>query len=111
MERPAPEVRHNKAMQRFESTTDGHLNVADYVLSDNMLVMTHTAVHPSLRGRGVAAALVEHALAYARAEGLKVIQGQVLRENATMLKMCRELGFKTINLAETPESVGVELAL
>ena len=72
MERPAPEVSHNHAMQRFESTIDGHLNVADYVLSGDRLVMTHTAVHPSLRGRGIAAALVERALAYARTEGLKV---------------------------------------
>ena len=72
MERSAPQVSHNHAMQRFESTIDGHLNVADYVLSGGKLVMTHTAVHPSLRGRGIAAALVEHALAYARAEGLQV---------------------------------------
>lgn len=72
MERAAPDVIHNAAQQRFESTIDGHLNVADYVLSNGTLVMTHTAVHPSLRGHGVAAALVERALAFARAEGLKV---------------------------------------
>jgi acetyltransferase len=48
---------------------------------------------------------------YARAEGLKMIQGQVLHENSTMLKMCRELGFKTIGLPDMPESVVVELAL
>jgi acetyltransferase len=28
-----------------------------------------------------------------RLEGLKTIEGQVLRENLTMLSMCRELGF------------------
>jgi predicted GNAT family acetyltransferase len=68
----APDVIHNAHEQRFESTIDGHLNVADYVLSNGTLVMTHTAVHPSLRGRGVAAALVERALEFARTEGLKV---------------------------------------
>ena len=72
MERSAPEVIHNETLQRFESTIDGHVNVADYVLSNGKLVMTHTAVDPSLRGRGVAAVLVERALAFARAEGLKV---------------------------------------
>ena len=72
MEHPAPDVRHNEALQRFECTLDGHVNVADYVLSNGTLVMTHTAVHPSLQGRGVAAALVERALAFARVEGLKV---------------------------------------
>jgi len=30
---------------------------------------------------------------YARAEGLQTIEGQVLNENATMLRMCMELGF------------------
>jgi acetyltransferase len=68
-------------------------------------------VRSDLKGRGIGWHLMQLIIEYARAEGLKVIQGQVLRENATMLKMCRELGFKTINLAETPESVGVELAL
>jgi len=72
MERPTPEVIHNNAMKRFESTVEGHVNVADYTLSDGKLVMTHTAVHPSLQGRGIAAALIERAFAFARAEGLKV---------------------------------------
>jgi acetyltransferase len=31
---------------------------------------------------------------YARSEGLKRIEGQVLCENATMLNMCHELGFQ-----------------
>ena len=31
---------------------------------------------------------------YARAEGLQTIEGQVLRENTTMLAMCRKLGFE-----------------
>jgi acetyltransferase len=31
---------------------------------------------------------------YAKSEGLKQIFGQVLRENTTMIEMCRSLGFK-----------------
>jgi acetyltransferase len=31
---------------------------------------------------------------YARSEGLKQIFGQVLRENTTMIEMCRSLGFR-----------------
>jgi len=30
---------------------------------------------------------------YALAEGLQIIEGQVLNENTTMLQMCTELGF------------------
>ena len=67
-----PEVIHNTARQRFECTVDGHLNVADYLLSNGLIVMTHTEVHPSLQGRGIAASLVEAALAFARDEKLKV---------------------------------------
>jgi len=31
---------------------------------------------------------------YARSEGLRRIEGQVLAENTVMLQMCRNLGFK-----------------
>lgn len=66
------EVIHNTASQRFECTVEGHLNAANYLLSNGLLVMTHTEVHPSLQGRGIAAALVEAALAFARDDKLKV---------------------------------------
>ena len=36
---------------------------------------------------------MELIITYARAEGLHRIDGQVLRGNVAMLKMCRELGF------------------
>jgi acetyltransferase len=68
-------------------------------------------VRSDLKGQGFGWRLMQLIIEYARTEGLKVIDGQVLRENSTMLKMCRELGFKTISLPDTPESVAVELAL
>jgi acetyltransferase len=68
-------------------------------------------VRSDLKGHGIGWQLMQLMLEYARAEGLKVIDGQVLRENATMLKMCHELGFKTVSLPETPEMVAVEFAL
>jgi acetyltransferase len=34
---------------------------------------------------------------YARGEGLKRVEGQVLRDNSDMLRMCRELGFRVEN--------------
>ncbi len=68
----APDIRHNTGQHRFECTVEGHLCVADYRLADGVMHMTHTGVHPSLEGRGIAAALVAAALAHARARGLKV---------------------------------------
>ena len=46
-----------------------------------------------LKGIGLGWALMELIIEYARNEGLQRIHGEVLRENTTMLKMCRELGF------------------
>jgi acetyltransferase len=50
-------------------------------------------VRSDLRGRGLGWILMQLMLDYARADGLHAVTGQTLRENRTMLKMCRELGF------------------
>ncbi|MEA2890590.1 MAG: acetyltransferase [Bradyrhizobium sp.] len=47
-----------------------------------------------LKGRGLGWALMQLIIEYAKSEGLKRIVGQILQENAVMLKMCRELGFE-----------------
>jgi len=46
-----------------------------------------------LKGKGLGWALMRLLIEYAKAEGLKRLSGIVLRENTTMLTMCRELGF------------------
>jgi acetyltransferase len=46
-----------------------------------------------LKGRGLGWALMQLLIEYAKSEGLKQIYGQVLRENVTMIEMCRNLGF------------------
>jgi acetyltransferase len=50
-------------------------------------------VRSALKGRGLGWLLMRRMIAYARAAGLARIKGQVLTENATMLRMCTELGF------------------
>jgi RimJ/RimL family protein N-acetyltransferase len=47
-----------------------------------------------LKGRGLGWDLMQLVIEYAKAEGLSRLCGQVLQENAAMLKMCRELGFE-----------------
>ncbi len=47
-----------------------------------------------LKGQGLGWKLMELMIEYARNEGLRRIEGQVLRENTAMLRMCRELGFR-----------------
>ena len=60
---------HNAARQRFETTVEGQLCVADYQLRGNVLRMTHTGVPAAVGGRGIAAELVRAALAWAQAQG------------------------------------------
>ena len=67
-----PDIEHNTELHRFECTVEGHVCVADYRLAGRVMQMTHTGVHSSLEGRGIAAALVAEALAHARKHGFKV---------------------------------------
>ena len=67
------EVRHNAAEHRFEVALEGKLAVADYVLRDGEMVMTHTYVPPEFRGKGIAEKVVRAALVYAQEKGLKVV--------------------------------------
>ena len=65
-------VTHNQTASRFELTIDGHTGVAEYVDQGSVWAMNHTYVPDELRGQGVAARLVEAALAAARQAGVKI---------------------------------------
>lgn len=54
-------------------------------------------VRSQLKGHGLGWLLMKHMIAYAKGKGLKVVHGQVLAENGTMLILCGELGFHTID--------------
>jgi RimJ/RimL family protein N-acetyltransferase len=64
-----------------------------------------------LKGRGLGWALMQRIIEYAKSEGLKRIDGQILQENSVMLKMCRELGFEIKTDAEDRGLCDVTLAL
>ena len=51
-------------------------------------------VRSDLKGGGLGWLLMKTMIDYAQAEGLRVIEGEVLRENTMMLRMCTALGFK-----------------
>jgi acetyltransferase len=48
---------------------------------------------------------------YARSEGLRTIEGQVLKDNVTMLQMCAELGFRIASDPDDPSVNVVSLGL
>jgi acetyltransferase len=68
-------------------------------------------VRSDLKGCGLGWQLMQLIVGYARAEGLRRIEGQVLAENTTMLAMCRELGFTIAPDAQDLEIRLVTLAL
>lgn len=72
---PAPDVTvaHNSAASRFEAVVGAHTAVAEYVIYGGRVVFNHTFVPNELRGRGLAEKLVRAGLAWARAEGRKVV--------------------------------------
>ena len=68
-----PPIRDNVAAHRFEMIVDRHAAVATYAISGDTITFIHTVVPEALRGRGIARALVEFALASVRERGLKVV--------------------------------------
>jgi acetyltransferase len=64
-----------------------------------------------LKGRGLGWLLMQTMIEYASADGLRGIEGQVLRDNTTMLRMCGELGFKVEPDPEDPGLCRVVLDL
>lgn len=73
-------------------------------------------VQSSLKGKGLGWALMNLIIQYAAADGIETITGEVLKENSTMLEMCRRLGFSvsstpgddsiaTVTLPVSPEAI------
>ena len=68
------EIRNNEESSRYETTIDGHTAYTAYDQDDSgRVVFTHTVVPDELSGRGLAGALVKHALDDARSRDKKVV--------------------------------------
>jgi uncharacterized protein len=65
-------VVHRPEAQRFEIALEGGVGVCTYRRQDPVLFLTHTEVPVALEGRGVAGALVQATLDWARSEGMRV---------------------------------------
>ena len=60
--------------RRYEAIRDGVvLGFAEYERTDELVVLTHTEVDPSLEGQGVGGALARAALDDVREQGLRVL--------------------------------------
>lgn len=65
-------ITHHPDIGRFEAIVDGLRCEVDYVQDGRVTRITHTGVPRPLEGRGIAAALVSHALDWVRQQGQQV---------------------------------------
>jgi acetyltransferase len=68
-------------------------------------------VRSDAQGRGFGSMLMSRLIAYARKRGLRLLFGSVLRDNQTMLSLCRELGFSISPAVDEPTLFRVSLDL
>ncbi len=67
-----PVVSDNVAAHRFEAHLEGRLaGFAEYQLTDQLVVFTHTEVEPAFEGKGIGSAIARYALDQLRAEGTR----------------------------------------
>ena len=67
-----PVVTDTHGAKRFEAHVDGHhAGFADYQLTDELVVFTHTEVDPAFEGQGVGSAIARHALDQLVAGGIR----------------------------------------
>lgn len=70
----ANEVRNNSEAARYEIFVDGQLaGIADYSVRDDVVVLPHTEIDGSHRGKGLGAELVRFALDDVRASGRTIV--------------------------------------
>lgn len=81
------------------------IGVGRYVLdADDRSCEFALVIADAWQGRGIGHRMLEKLLAVARARGLKVMRGEVLSTNQSMLKLARRLGFK---LARHPDDATI----
>ena len=69
---PKPGKQENVISGRVEIERGGHVAFLEYSLGGNVLELIHTEVPKELRGMGMASALAERGLSWAREKGYKV---------------------------------------
>lgn len=68
------EVAHDPARLRYEARIDGEVaGFAQYILTDELVVFTHTEVDPRFEGKGVGSAIARFALDDVRDDGRRKV--------------------------------------
>lgn len=78
---------------------------------DNAKAEFAVLVRSDLKGRGLGRLLLQRLIEYARGRGISALTGEILEENASMLALCRTLGFDIISVCGAHGVVRATLAL
>jgi acetyltransferase len=78
---------------------------------DNQKAEYAVMVRSDMKGKGLGYVLMTRIINYARSRGIGEVHGDVLRENTTMLEMCRELGFTQKENRDEPGVVEVTIKM
>lgn len=79
--------------------------------ADNVSAEFAILVRSDLKAHGLGWQLMQMIISYGRTKDLRSIEGQVLHENTTMLKMCKELGFAISSVPDASNISAVTLRL
>jgi len=102
------------ALVAVVETADGpvQVGVARYAINpDKTSCEFAVVISDRVQHQGMGTTLMKALMDAGRTQGLSRIEGLVLRDNAAMLKLMRELGFVQSYLADDPECVLVERPL
>ena len=88
------QIDYDREMALLATHDGAALGIAHFFADPDRLSAEYAiAVRSDWQGRGVGYLLMSRLIAVARDWGIGELVGEVLRENRTMLAMCRELGF------------------
>ncbi len=84
------------------------LGVARYVSNpDRQSCEFALTVADAWQKKGIGRQLMQRLMTVARDRGIEIMEGEVLSQNSKMLRLCENLGFRTVHNAEEPDVVEV----
>jgi acetyltransferase len=92
-----------------EATAEARiLGVARYVSNpDRQSCEFALTVADAWQRRGIGRQLMQRLMTVARDRGIEIMEGEVLSHNSKMLRLCENLGFRTVHRPEEPDVVEV----
>jgi len=104
------DYRHEMAFVALDEDTGQMLGLVRLIDElDETTAQFAILVRSGLKGHGLGWLLMQRIIDYAKEKGLRRVYGDVLVENTTMLQMCAELGFRSLDMGSDIRRVVLDL--